>query len=181
MRAAMGVQRLTITAAAGALAVAAAAAGCSSGGSGKTPDGFVRGDAKVLSVAYPKDWQRGPETDIALSMQAPGQTAFLSVIKDVADRGRAEMLQSTVEAGPMMNAKGYHRKKAKEIKVAGAKDAVLIEYTFTDFRGAGAPGQGVDVGVIGANGHVHTVRLVWQRGKLDDKVVDGMVDSIKVR
>jgi hypothetical protein len=178
----MGTKRLTIMAAAAVLTVAATAAGCSSGGSGKTPDGSVRGDAKVLSVAYPKDWQRGPESDIALSMQAPGQAAFLSVIKDVADRGRKEMLQSTVEAGPMINAKGYHRKEAKEIKVAGAKDAVRIEYTFTDFRGAaGAPGQGVDVGVIGSNGHVHTVRLVWQRGKLTDKAVDGIVDSIKVR
>ncbi|SFN96422.1 hypothetical protein SAMN04489713_103565 [Actinomadura madurae] len=178
----MGAKRLTIMAATAALAVAAGAAACSSGGSGKTPEGSVRGDAKVLSVAYPKDWQRGPESDIALSMQAPGQAAFLSVIKDVSDRGRQEMLQSTIEAGPMMNAKGYRRTEAKEIKVAGAKGALRVDYTFNDFRGAaGTPGEGVDVGVIGANGHVHTIRLVWQRGKLDDEVVDGVVDSIKVR
>ncbi|MES9543170.1 MULTISPECIES: hypothetical protein [unclassified Actinomadura] len=177
----MGANRLRIAAAAAAaVAVAGTVAGCESGGSGETPDGFVRGDAKVLSIAYPKDWQRGPEAGLALSMQAPGQTAILSVIKDAAERGRPEMLEATIEAGPMMNAKGYHRTGSKAIKIAGAKDALRIDYTFTGFRGTSAPGQGVDVGVIGKNGHVHDVRLLWERGKLKDDVVDGIIDSIKV-
>ncbi|MFA1545088.1 hypothetical protein [Actinomadura chokoriensis] len=175
----MSAKRMRIVAVAGVVAVAAA--GCSSGGSGKTPEGFVRGDAKVLTVAYPKDWQRGPEPTLALSMQAPGRDAILAVLKDLSDRARPEMLETTIEGGPMMNAKGYHREKAEEIKVAGAKSAVRIDYTFTDYRGAGLPGQAVDVGVIGANGHLHTVRLTWQRGKLKDGDVDGIVDSIKVR
>lgn len=167
---------------ASAVAGLVAVAGCSSdSGSGTTPKDFVRGDAKVLSVAYPKDWQRGPEPDLPLSMQAPGQTAFLSVIRDLSPRGNANMLESAVEAGPMLQAKGYHRTGTKTIKVPGAREAKRIDYTFTDYGGAaGKPGQAVDVGLIGKNGHVHTVRITWERGRLTNKVVDRIVDSIKV-
>ncbi|WP_213453691.1 hypothetical protein [Rhizomonospora bruguierae] len=96
-------RKLAVVAAVGVMAIM----GCSSGETERTPQGFVRGDAKVLSVAHPKDWQRGPESDIALSMQAPEQTAFLSVLSDVARGGDSARLETTIEIGPMMNAKDY--------------------------------------------------------------------------
>lgn len=172
----MTVKRLVIAVVSAALV----AAGCSSGGSGETPEGFVRGEAEVLSVAYPSDWQRGPEPGLALSMQAPGQVAFLSVIANVAADGDTEKLEATVAAAPRINAQGYRQTGTEPIKVAGAETALRIDYTFDDFRGAGAPGQAVDVGVIGENGRIHTVRLTWQRGRLDGEVVDGIVDSIRM-
>ena len=170
-------KRLAAAVAAGSLLVA----GCSSGGSGETPDGFARSDAEVLSVAHPEDWRRGPETGLPLSMQAPGRTAYLSVVKDLAAHGDPDMIEATIEAGPRMNAKAYRRAASEPIDVAGAQEALRIDYTFDDFGGTGAKGQGVDVGVIGGNGHLHTVRLTWQRGRLQDEVVDGIVDSVKVR
>ncbi|GAA4365947.1 hypothetical protein GCM10023088_11890 [Actinomadura verrucosospora] len=176
----MGAKRLT-TAAAGALAIIAAVAGCSSGGSGKTPGGYVRGDAKVLTVAYPKDWGRGPDGGAALSVQSPRRTATLSVVTDLGERGRPEMLEATIEAASMMNARDYHRTGSKSIKVAGAKDARRVDFTFSGFLGTGAPGQAADVGVIGGNGRMHVVRLIWRRGELKDDVVDGVIDSIRVR
>ncbi|WP_329095410.1 hypothetical protein OG979_12505 [Actinomadura citrea] len=175
----MGAKRSTV--AAGVLAIIAATAGCSSGGSGRTPSGYVRGDAKVLTVAYPKDWRRGPDGDAALSVQAPRQTATLSVITELGERGRPEMLEATIEAASMMNAGNYHRTGSKPIKVAGAKDALRVDFTFSGFRGTGAPGQAADVGVIGGDGTMHVVRLIWRRGGLKDDVVDDVIDSIRVR
>lgn len=172
------VRRRTAAVLAGALI---AAAGCSSGGgSGETPEGFVRGTAAVLSVAYPKGWQSGPDASLPLSVQAPGQAAFLSVIKDVAERADPDMIEATMGLGPMMQAAGYRRTASKAIEVAGATAARRVDYTFTDFRGTGAPGQGIDVGVIGGNGHLHVVRVTWRRGRLKDATADGIVDSIKV-
>ncbi|MEV0668236.1 hypothetical protein ACIBI3_43305 [Actinomadura luteofluorescens] len=176
----MGAKRLT-TAAAGALLIISAVAGCSSGGSGRTPSGYVRGDAKALTVAYPKDWQRGPDGDAALSVQAPPRTATLSVVTGLGERARPEMLEATIEAASMMNARDYHRTGSKSIKVAGAKNALRVDFTFSGFRGTGAPGQAADVGVIGKNGTMHVVRLIWQRGRLKDEVVDDVIDSIRVR
>jgi hypothetical protein len=91
--------------------------------------------------------------------------------------GSKDMLVDTVEAGPQMNSTGYHRTGTKSIDVPGARAAVRIDYTFNDAKKG--PCQAVDVGILAKNEQIHAVRVIWQRGKLPKKTVDGIVGSIK--
>ncbi|RFU41921.1 hypothetical protein DZF91_09290 [Actinomadura logoneensis] len=164
-------------------AVVALASGCGSSGpaKGTTPKDHVRGDAQVLSVAYPKDWQAGPDQSVALSRQAPDRTAFLEVVKDVSTTATADQLSSLAEMGPQLQTKGYRRTDEKKIDVAGAKAAERLDFTFDGFAGtANAPGQGVFVAVLGGDRHAHLVRITFQRGKLSDGALTDIVSSIKV-
>ncbi|MBW8484943.1 hypothetical protein [Actinomadura parmotrematis] len=157
------------------------AASCSAGGGdGATPRGYVRMQAPALSVARPGDWTKGPDASLPLSAQAPDRSALLEAVLDVSDHGSAGTLESISSAGALLRAKDYHRTGSKDIKVKGARAAHRTDYTFTDFRGAGGPGQGADIGVLGEDDHVHTVRITWARGKLPRDVVDGIIGSIRV-
>lgn len=161
----------------GVLTLAACLAG---GGSGATPGGFTRARGHKVSVAVPKAWQSTGNGSLPVSVQAPGQAAFVEVLEDLAERGSADGLVSIAEAGPTMQAKDYRRTRAKSIKVAGARAAQRIDYTFSDFRGAGGPGQAVDIALLAKDDHVHDVRITWQRGRLDKKTLDHIISSIRV-
>ncbi|MEV4255847.1 hypothetical protein AB0J52_22035 [Spirillospora sp. NPDC049652] len=164
-------------------AVVALASGCGSSepAKGTTPADYVRGDAQVLSVAYPKDWQPGPDQSVALSRQAPDRSAFLEVVKDLSTTADAGQLDSLAEMGPQLQTKGYRRTSSKKVELAGAKAAERLDFTFDGFGGAaGVPGQGVFVAVLGANRHAHLVRVTFQRGKLSDGTLKDIVSSIKV-
>lgn len=164
-------------------AVVALASGCGSSGpaKGTTPKDYVRGDAQVLSVAYPKAWQPGPDQSVALSRQAPDQSAFLEVVKDLSKTSGAGQLSSLAEMGPQLQTKGYKRTSVKKVDLAGAEGAERLDFTFDDFKGAAnTPGQGVFVAVLGKDRHAHLVRITFQRGKLSDGTLSDIVSSIKV-
>jgi hypothetical protein len=173
----MGRVLAAATVAAGVLALSACSA---AGGSGVTPEGFTRADGSKVSVAFPHDWRRTQDTSIPVSVQAPGQTAFIEVVEDLSEHGSADGLVAISQAGPTMNAKDYRRTSTSSIKTAGAKAAERIDYTFSDFHGAGGPGQAVDVALLAKDDHVHVVRITWQRGELDDRTIDGIIGSIEV-
>ncbi|MEV5568463.1 hypothetical protein AB0L06_00315 [Spirillospora sp. NPDC052269] len=164
-------------------AVVALVSGCGSSGpaKGTTPKDYVRGDAHVLSVAYPKEWQAGPDKRVALSRQAPDQSAFLEVVKDLSATADAGQLATLAEMGPQLQTKGYRRTSQKKVDLAGAKGAERVDFTFDGFRGAAnLPGQGVYVAVLGGGGHAHLVRITFQRGRLSDGTLSDIVASIKV-
>ena len=92
-------------------------------------------------------------------------------------KGSKDMLLDTVETGPQMNSTGYRRTSTKSIDVDGAKAAIRVDYTFNDKTKG--PCQAVDVGILGKNEQIHAVRVIWERGKLSKKTVDGIVGSIK--
>ncbi|MGH3377184.1 MAG: hypothetical protein ACRDP6_20840 [Actinoallomurus sp.] len=155
------------------------AAACSSGG---TPSGFVRVRGVKLSAARPSGWQAGSPTAKIMTATAasPAADAEVDLMENFLagdSKGSEDMLVDTVETGPQMNSTGYHRTGTKSIDVDGAKAAVRVDYTFNDAKKG--PCQAVDVGILGKNEQIHAVRVIWQRGKLSKKTVDGIVGSIK--
>ena len=163
-----------------AVAVLLAAQACSSGGTAKTPAGYVRVGAAV-SVARPGDWKVQPPTGrpMTAAAQSPAQDAQVDVFENLTTSGRKSLLVETVEAGPSMGFLGYHRTATKSITVKGAKAASRIDYRFTDKRQG--PCEAVDVAILARDAHIHAVRVIWQRGKLGPKVVDAIVGSIEAR
>ncbi len=166
---------LCATAAAGLLLATA----CSSGG---TPSGFVRVKGSKVSVAHPKDWQAGSPTSKIMTATAASsaEDAEVDVLENFLagdSKGSEDMLVDTVETGAEMNSTGYHRTGTKSIDVKGAKAAVRVDYTFNDAKKG--PCQAADVAILGKNEQIHAVRVIWQRGKLGEKTVDGIVGSIQ--
>ncbi len=158
------------------------AAACSSGG-GTTPSGFVRVKGSKVSVAHPESWRKGTPASKIMTATAssPSEDAEVDVMENFltgASKGSEDMLVDTVETGPAMNSTGYHRTHNGSVDVKGAKAAVRVEYTFTDQNRG--PCQAVDIGILGKDEQIHAVRVIWQRGKLDKKTVNGIVDSIQV-
>lgn len=170
-----------------AIAVCAAAlaglllvAGCSSGGG--TPSGFVRVKGAKVSTARPADWRAGAPTSKIMTATAlsPARDAEVDIMENYLTgdtKGSEDMLVDTVELGAQMNTAGYHRTGTKSIDVAGAKAAVRVDYTFNDPKKG--PCQAVDVGILGKNEQIHAVRVVWEKGKLAKKTVDGIVGAIR--
>ena len=164
---------------AGLLLVAA----CSSGGStGGTPSGFTRAKGSNVSVARPADWRTGPGPTKTMTVTAssPAEDAEVDVLENLMagdSKGSKDLLVETVEAGAQMNTSGYHRTHTESIDVKGAKTASRIDYTFNDEKKG--PCQAVDVAILAKNSQIHAVRLIWQRGKLGKKTVEGIVGSIQ--
>lgn len=152
---------------------------CSSGG---TPSGFVRVKGAKVSVAHPKDWRKGSPSSKIMTATASSSSedAEVDVLENFLagdSKGSEDMLVDTVETGAEMNTTGYHRSRTKSVDVKGAKSAVRVDYTFNDAHKG--PCQAVDVAILGKNEQIHAVRVIWQRGKLDKKTVDGIVGSIQ--
>jgi hypothetical protein len=160
---------------------------CSPGGAGETPGGFVRGEGTKISVAYPKGWQNADpgRRAYAVAARMPSNAASVSVQEDLSKRGNEDLLVDIVELATQTGSADYRRKGTKSIKVAGAQAAVRVDYAYnaklTDSGPADAPAEGVDIGVMGKDDHVHAVRITWLRGKLDDKILRGIIDSIRVK
>jgi hypothetical protein len=158
-------------------------AACSSGGStGGTPSGFAREKGSNVSVARPANWRTGPATSKTMTVTAssPAEDAEVDVLENLLagdSKGSKDMLVDTVEAGAEMNSTGYHRTHTGSIDVEGAKAATRIDYTFTDEKKG--PCQAVDIAVLAKNEQIHAVRVIWQRGRLDKKTVEGIVGSIQ--
>jgi hypothetical protein len=155
------------------------AAACSSGG---TPSGFVREKGTKVSAARPASWRTGTPTSKIMTATAasPAQDAEVDVMENFLtgdSKGSEDMLVDTIETGAEMNSTGYHRTRTKSIDVDGAKAAVRVDYTFNDARKG--PCQAVDIGILAKNEQIHAVRVLWERGKLPKKTVDGIVGSIK--
>jgi hypothetical protein len=156
------------------------------GGSGGTPTGFVRAQGTKVSVAHPKDWQKAQPQGKLVTASAQGQSgrAEVDVMENLSSSASEDGLVDIVQGGPMMQFAGYRRRDTTPIDVTGAQAAVRIDYAYNAKLAAtgpaNTPAQGVDVAILGRDNHVHAVRLTWQRGKLDDKTVDGIVDSIRV-
>jgi len=153
---------------------------CSSGGG--TPSGFVRVMGSKVSAARPANWRNGTPTSKIMTATAssPAQDAEVDVMENFLaghSKGSKDMLVDTVEAGPQMNSTGYHRTRTKSIDVKGAKAAVRVDYTFDDAKKG--PCQAVDVGILAENEQIHVVRVIWQRGRLPGKTVDGIVGSVQ--
>jgi hypothetical protein len=156
------------------------AAACSPGGG--TPSGFVRAQGGRISVARPASWHNGTPTAKIMTVTAssPAEDSEVDVLENFltgGSKGSKDMLVDTVEMGPQMNSTGYHRTHTESIDVKGAKAAVRVDYTFDDPRKG--PSQAVDIGILGKNEQIHVVRVIWQRGKLPKKTVDGIVGSIR--
>ncbi len=157
------------------------ATACSSGGG--TPSGYVRVKGVKVSVAHPASWRKGTPTSKIMTATAasPSEDAEVDVVEKFLtgeSKGSEDMLVDTVEAGPSMNSTGYHRTHEGKTDVKGAKAAVRVEYTFNDQRKG--PCQAVDIGILAKDEQIHAVRVIWQRGKLDKKTVNAIVDSIQV-
>jgi hypothetical protein len=157
------------------------ATACSSGGG--TPSGFVRVKGAKVSVAHPASWRKGTSTSKIMTATAasPSEDAEVDVMENFltgGSKGSKDMLVDTIETGPEMNSTGYHRTHNGSADVKGAKAAVRVEYTFNDQKKG--PCQAVDVGILGKDEQIHAVRVIWQRGKLDKRTVNGIVDSIQV-
>lgn len=156
---------------------------CSSGGStGGTPSGFVRAKGTNVSVARPANWRTGPGPSKTMTVTAssPAEDAEVDVLENLLagdSRGSKDMLVDTVEAGAEMNSTGYHRTHTESIDVEGAKAATRIDYTFNDEKKG--PCQAADVAILAKNEQIHAVRVIWQRGRLDKKTVEGIVGSIQ--
>jgi hypothetical protein len=156
------------------------AAACSSGGG--TPSGFVRVVGKKVSTARPAAWRAGHPTSKIMTATAssPAGDAEVDIMENYLtgdSKGSKDMLVDTVEMGAQMNTTGYHRTGTKPIDVHGAKAAVRVDYTFNDTRKG--PCQAVDVGILGGNEQIHAVRLIWEKGRLSKKTVDGIIGAIR--
>ena len=158
-------------------------AACSSGGStGGTPSGFARAKGSHVSVARPANWRTGPGASktMTVTSSSPAEDAEVDVLENLlagAGKGSKDMLVDTVEAGAEMNTSGYHRTHTESIDVDGAKAATRIDYTFNDEKKG--PCQALDVAILAKNEQIHAVRVIWQRGKLGKKTVEGIVGSIQ--
>lgn len=165
-------------------AVALVPAACSSGGTATTPEGFARANGAKVSVAYPKGWKTNAPASRSMTVAVSSQNedAEIDAVENLLAHGAEGdegMLVDTVEAGPMMNARDYHRTGTRSVGVKGAKAAERIDYTFTDPKKG--PCQAVDVGILGRDRQIHVVRVIWQRGRLDGRTVDGIIGSIEAR
>lgn len=156
------------------------AAACSS--SGGTPSGFVRVTGAKVSTARPAAWRAGTPTSKIMTATAssPARDAEVDIMENYLtgdSKGSKDMLVDTVEMGAQMNTTGYHRTGTKSIDVHGAKAAIRVDYTFDDARKG--PCQAVDVGILSRSEQIHAVRVIWEKGRLPKKTVDGIVGAIR--
>lgn len=158
------------------------AAACSSAGA--TPSGFVRVTGAKVSTARPSAWHAGRPTSKIMTATAssPAEDAEVDIMENFLTgdtKGSEDMLVDTVELGAQMNTTGYHRTGTKSIDVHGAKAAVRVDYTFQDAKKGSC--QAVDVGILGKNEQIHAVRVIWEKGRLAEKTVDGIVGAIRAK
>jgi hypothetical protein len=111
---------------------------------------------------------------------SPAQDAEVDIMENYLtgdSKGDKDMLVDTVEMGAQLNTTGYHRTGTRSIDVHGAKAAVRVDYTFNDAKKGAC--QAVDVGILGKNEQIHAVRVIWEKGRLPKKTVDGIVGAIR--
>lgn len=161
------------------------------GGSSETPEGFVRTSTKVLSFAYPQEWQRLPEGTypegwpIAVGKQSDGgRSAEVAVFAKLPDAPGAKLAIEAINA-KFQFTHNFKRKKDRAIEVPSAKSAWRLDYTYNaEGPEGGASDQrilGTDVAVVDQRGNTQVLRITRRPGAMRAADVELIVGSIMVK
>ena len=178
-----------ITALAGALLAGCGGAGSGQGGAGGDGWGTIGTDR--LTVSVPKGWQElsgkalGKHNDAAATLTENGtEVGRIGVQLDFMTASDAQMA-AIGAAGTYVV--GGRTKSRKAVEVSGTDDARRIEYHDRKSAGRkGAPPKGSVVratDVVGMDGRdeAFLVRINVVEGKLSERDIDRIVQSIEVR
>lgn len=192
----MGIAAMRRTAvAAGATVLAGALlAGCggaSGGQAGADGDGWGKLTTDRLTVAYPEGWQKlsgkelGKHNDAAAALTEDGvRVGMIGVQLDFMTAADSEMAAIGAAATYVT---GGRTKSSDVIEVAGTDDARRIEYHDRKSAGGdGAPPKGsvvraTDVVGMDSRDKAFLVRINVVDGKLSERDIDRIVESIEVR
>ncbi|MQA83305.1 MAG: hypothetical protein GEV03_01410 [Streptosporangiales bacterium] len=170
------------------------AAGCSwFGGSGaqpQTPDGFRRASAELVAFARPEGWRALPAGAYpqgwaaAFEKRAGGQSvAQVAVFQKLPTTSDPYIAAEAAITGVEQNSEDMRRTGQREVEVAGSAGALRIDYRYSAVSQGTPTGEtilGTDVTAVDEAGRAATVRITRVQGKLADRVVGQIVDSIEM-